>query len=502
MYKRLVLVVLILLLAFTGLVACKRDNKGNTLVLAQVSDVTSLDPHGANDEVSSNLTCQIYSNLVKYTEDRELVGDLAESWDEIDPTSLHFKIREGVKFHNGEDLSLEDIKFSLERAKTQPVVAHIFEDIKEVNILDNNTIEIKTYEPSAPLMANLASPTGGIMSKKATEELGEEIGLKPIGTGPFKFVDWKAGEEIIIERFDDYFGDKAKLDRAEYKVMSEGNSQLMALETGELDIAYNIDPVNINIVEENENLDYITEDSFTVHYLGFNTQKEPFNNKKVRQAIAYGIDMDQILEVVLENRVKKAGAILNDNVIGSGGSYKNYEYNPEKARELLKEAGYEKGLNMSLTISDNNVRKSISELIHGQLSDIGVDLNIDMMEWGGFLEKVGRGDHDAYLLAATVSTGDGDDPFTLLLHSNQIGSAGNRAFYENEEVDRLIEEGRKELNEDKRVKIYEKLQTIVNEDLPIYPMYYNNQSCGISRRVKNFKLNPAGYHYLQNVEIE
>lgn len=511
--KRFINVISIALLLVVLMTGCGGGNKNegtnnvertdeNTLVIAQDRDATSLDPHGSNDEASNRLRIQIFSTLVTYTEDRELVGDLAEDWTYEDDKTIVFKIKDGVKFHNGDDLTPEDIKFSLDRGRESSVVSHILEDVKEVNIRENGDIEILTYEPSATIMSKLANPCSSIMSEAAVKEAGEEFGQNPMGTGPFKFVNWQAGDNILLEKNHEYFGEQGKMEFLEFVIIPEGNNRTIALETGEIDIAYEIDPVNISILEENEDLEYIVDDSFTVHYMGFNTQKAPFDDVRVRQAIAYGVYVDEILETVLYNTVKKADALLNDNVIGSGGEYENYPYNPEKAKQLLAEAGYPDGLDIQMLISDSNIRERNSEMMQAQLKDIGVNMSIEMLEWGSFVEKAGQGDSQVFLLAATVSTGDADDPFSLLLHSEQMGDAGNRAFYSNPRVDELIEKGRMELEESKRVEIYNELQSIINEEVPLYPLYYNTQNAGINKKVKGFKLNPAGYHILKNAYLE
>lgn len=510
-FINLTMILLLLVALLSGCGGDKENDKGsnlpksskdNTLLVAQDRDATSLDPHGSNDEASNRLRIQIFSTLVTYTEDRELVGDLAEEWTQEDETTVVFKIKKGVKFHNGDDLTAEDIKFSLERSKETALVSHILVDIKEVNIRDNGDIEIKTFEPSATVISKLSTPGAAIMSRKVVEEAGEEFGQNPIGTGPFKFVKWQAGDYVLLERNNDYFGEKAKSEFIKFLTIPEGNNRTIALETEEIDIAYDIDPVSIKIIEENDHLNYISDDSFAVHYMGFNTQKAPFDDVRVRQAIAYAIDVDEMLEIVLYNTVKKADTLLNDNVIGAGGEYENYPYNPEKAKELLAEAGYEDGLDIRMLISDSDTRERNSEIIQAQLKNVGINMGIEMLEWGAFIEKAGRGDSQLFLLAAVISTGDADDPLSLLLHSNQMGDAGNRMFYDNPKMDQLIEAGRKELDPEKRVDIYKEVQDILNKELPLYPLYFSNQTAGINKKVKGFKLNPTGYHLLRGVYTE
>ncbi len=503
--KRNFLIMVAILLSISILFSACDDvgSKNDSIVVAQDRDATSLDPHGSNDEGSNRVRVQIFSNLVKFTEDGELVGDLAESWKNIDDKTIEFKIKENVKFHDGSDLSMEDVKFSLDRSRKTPLVSHILEDVRDIRVVEGNKIQVETYEPSATIMSKLASPAAAIMSKKVVEKSGEDIGENPIGTGPFKLAKWDPGYSIKLERFDEYFGEKAKSEEIVFKIVPEGNNRTIGLETGEIDIAYEIDPVNMSIIKDNDELEYITDDSFTVHYLGFNNQKEPFDRENIRKAIAYGIDMDDIIEVVLYDTVKKADSLLNKNVIGSGEkTYNSYDYNPDLAKELLAKEGFEDGLDLELMISDSDIRVRIAEIMQEQLRHIGVNVNVKTSEWGAFIEQVGNGEHDAFLLAATVSTGDADDPYSLLLHSDQLGQAGNRSFYVNPRVDELIEEGRMELDPVKRVKIYDTIQEIINEELPIYPLYFNNQNAGINKNIKGFKLNPAGYHFLDKVYKE
>lgn len=500
--KFLVLLSTVLVLLITATGCGGGGSKKEALVVAQGADAKSLDPHASNDGPSAHIRTQIYNTLVKITEEVEMEPALAESWEKIDDTTWEFKLREGVKFHNDEELKASDVVFSLERMKESEEVAHIIEAIESVEAKDDYTVIIKTEEPFGPLLAHLSHPCTAILSEKAVTEAGDEYDQHPIGTGPFKFVDWKAGDKITLERFDDYFEGPANVKDLVFQVVPEATNRTIGLESGEIDIAYDIEPIDLERVEEHENLELISEPGLETTYAGFNCEKEPFDDPKVRQAINYAIDVDEIIDVVMEGAGKKAISPINENVIGYKDDLDLYDYNPEKAKELLKEAGYADGFTTTLWLNDENpVRGRIAEIIQAQLKEVNIDVELESVEWAAFLDRTAQGEHDIFILGWTTETGDADYGLYPLFHSSQHGGAGNRTFYTNSEVDKLLEEGRVCTDEKERLETYGKAQELIVEDAPEIFLYFENQNTGIQNYVKGFKSHPTGHHSMYNIEI-
>lgn len=501
----LVIMTLVLSLVLTACGGDKgitRKNPADTLVVAQGADAKSLDPHATNDQPSSRVTKQIYNTLVFATEDMEIVPALAESWEKVDDLTWEFKLAQGVKFHNGEELKASDVKFTFERMLASPSVSHILGPVTEINAVDDYTVQIITSEPFAPLLAHLTHTASSILNEKAVTEAGDDYGQKPVGTGPFMLADWQSGDKITLERFDDYFQGPASVKTVVFRNVPEGTNRTTGLETGEIDIAYDVEPIDKRIVEETNGLELIEGPSLSSQYLGFNTKKAPFDNVKVRQAINYAVNVQEIIDVALEGAGEVAKSPLMELIFGANMDIEGYEYNVEKAKELLKEAGYENGFTTSIWTNDNPVRVRIAEIVQGQLKEVGIDAKIEQLEWGAYLERTAAGEHDMFILGWTTVTGDADYGLYALYHSGQHGDAGNRTFYSNPEVDRLLDIGKTEVDQDKRLEAYKEAQELIVADAPQLFLYFQNQNVGENSAIEGFKLHPAGHHSLYNVTIQ
>ncbi|WP_353096814.1 glutathione ABC transporter substrate-binding protein [Tissierella praeacuta] len=506
--KILSLVTLTLVLSLV-LTACGGGGKGitrknppDTLVVAQGADAKSLDPHATNDQPSSRVTKQIYNSLVFATEDMDIVPALAESWEKLDDLTWEFKLAQGVKFHNGEEFKASDVKFTFDRMLDSPSVSHILGPVSEINVVDDYTVQIITSEPFAPLLSHLTHTAASILNEKAVTEYGADYGQKPVGTGPFKLADWQSGDKITLERFDDYFQGPAKLQTVVFRNVPEGTNRTVGLETGEIDIAYDVEPVDKKVVQDTNGLELIEGPSFSSQYLGFNTKKAPFDNVKVRQAINYAVKVQEIIDVALEGAGEVAKSPLMELIFGANEEIEGYPYDVEKAKELLKEAGYENGFKTSLWTNDNPVRVRIAEIVQAQLKEVGIDVSIEVVEWGAFLDRTSAGEHDMFILGWTTVTGDADYGLYALYHSSQHGDAGNRFFYTNPEVDRLLDVGKTEVDTEKRLEAYKEVQELIVEDAPQLFLYFQTQNAGENSLVQDFKLHPAGHHSLYNVTIQ
>lgn len=474
----------------------------DTLVVAQGADAKTLDPHTTNDQPSSRVAVQIYSQLVEADKDMNIVPGLAESWEKLDDRTTQFHLRKGVKFHNGEELKASDVKFTLDRMIASPTVAHIVNAIESIEVVDDYTVNITTKEPFGPLLHHLTHTASSILSEKAVKAAGENYGQHPVGTGPYQFEDWAVGDRITLKAFDDYYGGKQEIPQVVFRNIPEGTSRAIALETGEVDIAYDLEPIDKQTVVEKENLELVEEPALSVAYLGFNTKKEPFDNTKVRQAIAYAINADDIIEAVLMGAGAPANSPIGPKVFGYNPDAKQYHQNYEKARQLLAEAGYPKGFKTSIWTNDNPVRVQIAQVLQAQLRKIGIDTSIDVVEWGAFLDGTSRGDQDMFILGWVSVTGDADYGLYALFNSATQGGAGNRSFYSNQEVDDLLEQARTSTDPEQRKALYGKLQVILQEEVPTFSLYDQYQNIGIQSNVKGFSMAPAGHHRLRGVHFQ
>ncbi len=502
--KKIMLLVssLIVLMVFTACGGEKEAEVKDTLVVAQGADAKSLDPHGTNDQPSSRVAAQIYNGLVTTDQDMKILPALAESWEQPDPRTTIFNLREGVKFHNGEELKASDVKFTLDRMLASPTVHHIIGAVETVEVIDDYTVKIITTEPFGPLLHHLAHTASSILNEKAVTEAGDDYGQNPVGTGPYMFVKWDSGDKITLKANHDYFEGAPKIENVIFRNITEGTNRTIGLETGEVDIAYEIEPIDKKQVSGNEKLSLIEEESLSMAYIGFNFKKAPFDNKLVRQAIAHAIDVDVIIDVVLDGAGSKANSPIGPKVFGYDKEAKLYDYDPELAKELLVEAGYPNGFKTTIWTNDNPIRLQIATIAQDQLKQIGIEMAVEPVEWGAYLDGTARGEHNMFILGWTTVTGDADYGLNALFNSETMGGAGNRSFYSNENVDEWLNEARSSTSPERRIELYGNIQKQIMEDLPVDPLYYQTNNAGIKNIVKGFKLNPAGHHKIFGVYFD
>lgn len=496
------LTVALLSTAFMGVVVNADDEYKDTLIWGQGADVTSFDPHIGKETPAVAVTDQIFDTLTTLDEDGEVQPLIAESWEKISDTEYEFKIRKGIKFHDGTEVTPEDVKFSLDRAINSKYVSYIVNFIDKVEVKDDDTVVVTTKAPYAPILRNLAVPFAAIVPKHYVEEVGDsEFALKPIGSGPYKFVSWQKGSNVKLEAFDDYFNGKPETAHLEMRVIPEAAQRTIALETGEIDIAYDIQANDVNKIQDNDQLKLEEKSGYTCWYISFNMNKPPFDNKLVRQAIRHAIDVPTIIEALLYGAGQPAGDLIAPGVFGYAGD-PPYDYDVDKAKELLKEAGYEDGFECTLWVNDNQTRIEICQAVMDMLKKVNIKCNVEIMEFGSFIEKTSNGEHDMAFFGWTTSTGDADYSYYSLIHSSQQGAPGNRSFINDKEADKLIEEGRSTVDPDARKEAYKKLEAILQDESPNAPIFYSTINAGLNAKVEGFVLDPNGYHKLEKVKVK
>lgn len=472
-----------------------------TVTFGQGADVTSLDPHQGKETPAVTVTCQIFDTLtIIDPETGEVKPQVAESWEQVDDTTYVFNIRKGIKFHDGSELKAEDVKFSLDRAIASPAVSYIVDFIKEVKIKDDYTVELVLGAPYAPALRNLAVPFAAIVPKNIVEKDEKAFQLNPVGSGPYKFVEWKQGDSIKLTAFDEYMDGKPASQNLVMKVIPENSQRLIALETGEIDIAYDLIPNDLKKIKEQDSLKAFEAPGLTCWYISMNMNKAPFDNPKVREAINYAIDRQTIVDTIMSGSGQPADAIIAPAVFGYYGTGV-YEYNKEKAKQLLKEAGFENGLTTSLWVNDNQSRIEICQAIQAMLLDVGIDCKVEVMEFGSFIQRCTAGEHDMGFFGWTTSTQDADYTYYSLEHSSMQGASGNRSFINNPEVDELVEKGRAVADPEQREEIYKELAIKLSEINNNAPIYYATVNVGTSKNVEGFIIDPVGYHDLKNVKV-
>ncbi len=473
------------------------------LIVAQGADAVSLDPQGTNDQPSARIHAQMYETLVHQNEELELVPGLAVSWDPVDDVTWEFKLREGVYFHNGEYFTADDVKFTLDRLadpETGAPGAFIVGFLEEVSVVDDYTVHITSQYPFAPMLAHLAHNATSILNRKAVEEAGEDYGTAvAIGTGPFQFVSWSTGSHVDLERYDNYWGENAKVDSVRFRNIPETTVRAIELETGGVDMSYGIDPIDEMRLEMEEGINLMKHDTLATSYIGFNVEKEPFDNLLVRRAVNHAVDRDAVVEFIYTGQAVQTDGPISDRVWAAHPDLPGYDHDPDRARELLAEAGYEDGFSTTIWTNDNPLRIQIAELFQADLAQVGVDVEIEILPWGTYLEDTAEGKHDMFILGWVTVTGDPDYGLYSLFHSSQHGDPGNRTFYTNERVDELLDIGRSESEPEVRMDAYMEAQELIVEDAPWVFLIATSEVTGMQENIEGFVPHPAGHHSLVNV---
>ena len=459
------------------------------------SDVVSPDPHDQNDTNSNRVIRMMFDSLVYSDVDGTIKPALAESWETVSDTEYRFKLREGVKFHNGYDLTAEDVVFSLERQMNSPKVKTFVSAIESVTADDEYTVTVKTKQPYAPLLYNLSLPQSSIVCSKHFDELtaaGRKYSEQPVGTGPMVFSSWLPNDNFTVTAFDEYWGEKPKATRISVRVIPESSSRTIALETGEIDIVESVPAVDIPRVMENKGLKTVTQTSTSVTYVSFNTRKAPFDNVKVRQALSCAVDKQAIIDVICEGYAQQVNTIYPPAMPSYDESIDLYPYDIERAKTLLTEAGYPDGFTIEIATSGDE-RNRIAQLLQSDFSKIGVNLEITLLEWGAYLDYIGGTDHQMYIVGWSSGM-EPDGSTTPLFHSESVGPTGNRSWYQNEELDALIDEGKSTMNMDDRLGIYKEIQRIVMEDAVWIPLFARETVIAMNKNLEGMLISPTDSH--------
>jgi peptide/nickel transport system substrate-binding protein len=486
---------------------------GGTLIWARTGDNVRLDLAQTSEQNSLNTAIQCTETLITNDPNSmELKPCLATSWEVAeDRVTWTLKLRKGVKFHDGTDFTAQAVKDSLERISNKEHPFHGYgkwswaryyvKIIKEIRVIDDHTVAIVTKEPYPALPIYLAKPLLPILSPKAMAELKDQIHLKPVGTGPFKFVRWDRDDQTIVERNDEWWGPKPYLDKIVMKVMPEPSARRMALQSGVVDMADALDPDSLNLLKKDPNLTVLMRDGVGISYVALNCERPNLDNAIVRRAINHAIDKDMIVKVIylgMANRINSCMALCN---WGYNYDIKEYEYNPAKAKELLKKAGLPNGFDvdfMVMPISRAYMPEpsKATELIQAYLAAVGIRAKLVRYEWGTFLKKLKGGDFDLTLLGNMSGSGDPDTAMNTIMTSK---GPGNRARWKNAEFDELVFKARNIFDRAERTKLYLKAQDVFYKDIPWVPLANTRVQRCYNKRLHNVPLRPTSFNSFEGV---
>ena len=483
--------------------ACSRPpaHESDTVVMALDESPQNLDPRVGTDAASERLSQLIFSSLVKRSVTYDIEPDLAVSWEIPDPTTYIFHLRTDAKFHDGRPVTSRDVLFTFRSVLTgaiQTPKAGTYRLVESVEAPDDRTVVFKLKEPFAPFLWNLTRGAIGIVPDGAPADFAKN----PVGSGAFKFVRFVPDSEVVLERNDGYYGNKPNVSRFQFKIIPEAIVRALELKKGSVDIALSVlTPDMVEALRGSKDLDVLQAPGTNFQYVAFNLKDPLFNDVRVRKAIAYAIDRDKIIEYLWRGQAKPATGVIPPGNWSYAADVETYPYNPERARELLRETGHE---NMSFTYrtATDDTGRLMAAVLQQQLREVGIQMEIRSNEFATFYSDVVKGNFQMYSLRWIGGNND-PDILNFVFHSMMFPPSGaNRGRYANSEVDRLIDLARREVNIEKRKVAYQRIQRIVAEDLPYVNLFYVDNVAVYNKRIGGIRLYPAGeYEFLSDVSI-
>jgi len=520
---------------------------GGTLVFGTSSDPVVLDGALVSDGESLRVIDQIFETLVSLKPGTtELEPGLAESWElSDDGLTYTFKLREGVKFHDGTDFNAAAVCTNFDRwynftgsfqnpsasyywqtvfggfAKTDPDSGAPAESYyQSCTAVDDSTVELKLTKPSSAILGALSLSSFAIASPKALEEFGADEGTvddegvfhptgsfgteHPIGTGPFKFESWTRGDKLTIARNEDYYGDKAKLDKVIFRPISDNAARLQALQTGEIQGYDLVEPQDVEAIEGDDNLQILDRPAFNVGYVGFNQAKKPLDNVKVRQAIAHGLNRQEVVDEFYGGRGEVAKEFMPPEVVGYADDVTEYEFDPEKSKQLLQEAGLTLPVPITFWYPSDVSRpympdpKRNFEAFRASLEQSGFKVTPKTAPWSpDYLGNVDEGNAQVYLLGWTGDYGDPDN-FVGTFFQNPQKAWG----FDNKEIFTALNDAETETDLEKRQQLYQEANRKIMDFLPGVPYVHTKPALAFAANVKGYQPSPVSLESFAPVTIE
>lgn len=475
-------------------------NIADTLVFAQGAEPRGLDPAFVDDGESSKVIVNVYEGLLAYAKDStELEPCLAESWEvSEDGLSYTFKLRQGVKFHDGTDFNADAVKVNIDRQlpplrqEDMPYASFVYADVKDVVVVDEYTVQINLTKKNTAFLANLAmSLAAPIASPTALEANGGNLNESPVGTGPYKFVEWNPSEDIILTRNDEYWREPAKTKNIVFKFIPDNSARIVALKSGEVDMIDGIDSTGVDQIKADGNELYNVS-GMNINYMAYNTTRAPFDNVAVRTALSKAVNVPELVTALYGDYAELATTILPTFMPGYSADVKQVEYDPEAAKAELAAAGFNQPIKM---IVYNNPRpynarnKALAESIQSYWSKVGVEVTIEDYDWTTYKDKVVAGDYDVCFYGWIGDNGDPDNFLNLLCDQSP---AMNVAKLNDEKLNAMIAEGTSTEKGDARNTIYTEAEKYIASLAVWLPISHANSLSAYSPAVQNYTYHPTG----------
>jgi peptide/nickel transport system substrate-binding protein len=472
------------------------------IIVGTGADPTSLDPRKTWSGPGYSINAHMFEPLVFRTIENgevKIEGVLAESYENIDDLTWKFTLRDGVTFHNGVPLTADAVKFTIESILDPnfdtPLVTWL-RDVDEVTTEGDLVVYIKTKTPTRGLITSLAQVP--IVEPGAVEELGAEFNVKPVGTGPYKIIEYVANNNVKMERFDDYWGDPGEPDLIQFRIMPENSVRLAALQSGDVHIAENISADQINTVKNDPNLDIHIIETLRVNMFVLNFDNPWIAKPKFRQALSLAINRESLVNNILSGNTIPASSVSPPGTIGFNTDLPVYPYDLEEAKRLLDEAGYDGSvIKMGGPVGRYAMDRQINEAVAGMLQQAGINVELEVLEFSSYIPQYYDNAYDIAYIGIT--------DFTINPSTHWDGyyySETSHGGYANDEVDALLEKVVQTIDDEEAAKIYSEVQEILYEDLPTLPLYYEPHMVGVRKGISGFAPRVDEYIIVRDVKFE
>jgi peptide/nickel transport system substrate-binding protein len=487
---------------------------GDIMVRGDIGDASNLIPLLASDSPSHNIAGMVYNGLVKYDKDMNIIGDLAKFW-EVSPNGLiiTFHLRKGVKWHDGQPFTSADVLFTYQVTvdpKTPTAYAGDFLKVKKAEVLDDYTFRVTYDKPFAPALiswGNAILPRHLLFGKDITKS---PLSRHPVGTGPYKFKEWLTGQKIVLVSNTDYYEGRPYIDGFITRIIPDTATMFLELRAQGLGMM-DLTPLQYTRQTENnlfkENFQKYRYLGFKYVYLGYNLKNPLFTDKRVRQAISYAINKEEIISGVLLGLGKPATGPYKPGTWAYNGNVKIYNFNPQKARQLLNDAGWKDNKGTGILEKDgkpfvfeivtnqgNDTRQKCAEIIQRQLKDVGITVKIRILEWSAFVSDfINKRRFDAVILGWSITMDP--DAYDVWHSSKTAPEELNFMSYNNPKADEMLEKGRSTFSQSQRKKYYDRFQEIIAEDQPYTFLYVPEDLIIVSSRFRGIEPAPIGLDY-------
>jgi peptide/nickel transport system substrate-binding protein len=478
--------VLIVILLLAGCHSAREDSR--TVVMAIENSPTNLDRRIGTDAMSERIGDLIFDPLVRMDAHYEMQPWLATSWEQPDPLTWVFHLRDGVRFQDGKPLEAQDVVWTIESMRDGSLLTSksgAFAKVLRAEVRDRLTVVVRMKEPDASLLFNLSDSLFGVVPRGA----GKDFGRRPVGSGPFRFVSQEQDKDVVIERNPDYWGGglgegSAKLERVRFAVIPDAVTVALELEKGSADIASNHLTLDmVHAIERRPGLKTETAPGSAVMYLNFNVAHGPLKDVRVRQAIACAMNKPAMIHAVWRDQARLASTLLPDGHWAEATGLPVCGYDPAKARALLASAGFGHGLKLEMKTSQDDTTRLVAEILQAELRDVGIDLVLRASEFGTFYSDVTAGRFEMYALR-WIGSNEDPDIFRYAFGSDRTPPKGaNRGHYSNARVDALLADAARKPDEASRAEDFIAVQKILAEELPAVPLWYPNNEVVHTTRV-------------------